>query len=70
MGDIINLGDKKFGEDFSQYLIREKLICAVPWDDAGTYIRFSATFEATSLEAEKEVIAEVGRRLSDVQYEF
>jgi LL-diaminopimelate aminotransferase len=58
------------GEAFSQYLIREKLICTVPWDDAGPYVRFSATFEAASLEEEREVIAEVGRRVSDVTYEF
>jgi LL-diaminopimelate aminotransferase len=58
------------GEAFSQYLIREKLICTVPWDDAGPYVRFSATFEAASLEEEQEVIAEIGRRVSDVTYEF
>ena len=41
-------GGQRFdtGEDFSQFLIREKLICAVPWDDAGPYIRFSVTFQA------------------------
>ena len=34
---------------FCQYLIREKLICTVPWDEAGPYIRLSVTFEAASL---------------------
>jgi len=33
------------GEDFSQYLIKEKLISTVPWDDAGNFVRFSVTFE-------------------------
>ncbi len=57
-------------EDFSQYLIHEKLICTVPWDDAGPYVRFSVTFQAGTPEAEKDVVAEIGRRLSDVQFEF
>lgn len=58
------------GEDFCQYLIREKLICTVPWDEAGPYIRLSVTFEAASVEEERRVVAEIGRRLSDVQFEF
>jgi LL-diaminopimelate aminotransferase len=57
-------------EEFCQYLIREKLICTVPWDDAGPYVRLSVTFQAATLEAEKRVVAEIGRRLSDVQFEF
>ena len=66
------VGGQRFesGEDFSQYLIREKLICTVPWDDAGHYTRFSVTFQAATEAEEQEVIAEIGRRLSDVQYEF
>jgi len=28
------------------------------------------TFEAASVEAEKQVVTEIGRRLSDVQFEF
>ncbi|MBM3226520.1 MAG: LL-diaminopimelate aminotransferase [Candidatus Tectomicrobia bacterium] len=66
------VGGQRFasGEDFSQYLIREKLICTVPWDDVGPYIRLSVTFEAASVEEEKHVIEEIGRRLSDVQFEF
>jgi LL-diaminopimelate aminotransferase len=57
-------------EDFCQYLIREKLICTVPWDDAGPFVRFSVTFQAPTLEAEKEVVNEIGRRLSDVKFVF
>jgi LL-diaminopimelate aminotransferase len=30
-------------EAFSQYLIAEHSICTVPWDDAGAYLRFSAS---------------------------
>jgi len=58
------------GEDFSQYLIREKLISSVPWDDAGHFVRFSVTFVANGEEDEKRVIGEIKRRLSDVEFEF
>jgi len=57
------------GEDFSQWLIREKLISSVPWDDAGHYVRFSATFVARGGAAEEtEVLNEFARRLSDVKF--
>ncbi len=66
------VGAQRFAssEDFSQYLIREKLICTVPWDDVGPYVRFSVTFQAATPAEEERVIAEIGRRLSGVQYEF
>lgn len=57
-------------EDFSQYLIREKLISTVPWDDAGRFIRFSVTFQAKGEAEEARVIDELKRRLTDVQFEF
>ncbi len=57
------------GENFSQWLIREKLISSVPWDDAGHYVRFSATFVARGGEKEeKEVLNEFANRLSDVKF--
>lgn len=57
-------------EDVSQYLIREKLISTVPWDDVGNYIRFSATFEAAGEQAEKEILEELGRRLKSIGLVF
>jgi len=65
-------GGRRFesGEDFSQFLIREKLISSVPWDDAGSFVRFSVTFIAKGEEEEKRVISEIQRRLSDVEFEF
>lgn len=57
-------------EDFSEYLITEKLISTVPWDDAGHYIRLSATFIAAGEEEEKRVMGEVKRRLSEMNLEF
>ncbi len=57
-------------EDFSQYLIKEKLISTVPFDDAGSYIRFSATFVAKDIEDENRVMNEFQKRLSDMQFDF
>jgi LL-diaminopimelate aminotransferase len=57
-------------EDVSQWLITEKLISTVPWDDAGAYLRFSVTFVAKNLADEDRTIAEIQRRLSDVQFVF
>lgn len=56
-------------EDFSQFLIREKLISTVPWDDVGHYVRFSATFEADS-EEENRILQEIETRLGDLDFVF
>ncbi len=59
------------GEDFSQWLIKNKLISSVPWDDSGPYVRFSATFVARGgREDEERVLAEFSRRLSGAKFEF
>lgn len=57
-------------EDFADYLIREKLISTVPWDDAGAYVRFSVTFEAATEADEDAVIAEIVRRLRSAELVF
>ncbi|MDC0267867.1 LL-diaminopimelate aminotransferase [bacterium] len=57
-------------EAASQWLIREKLISTVPWDDAGAFLRFSVTFAAASIEEETSVLGEIRARLSDVSFEF
>src|SRR5690606_6209404 len=57
-------------EDFSQYLIKEHLISTVPWDDAGSYIRFSVTFQADGLTEEKRVFEEIKARLSTSKFIF
>jgi LL-diaminopimelate aminotransferase len=56
--------------EFSEFLIRESLISTVPWDDAGKYIRFSVTFEAESLQREKEVIDEMNKRMKVLKLKF
>ena len=60
----------KSAEDFSQYLITEKLISSVPWDDCGSFVRFSATFEAKGEEDEKRIIGEIKKRLAETEFEF
>ncbi len=57
-------------ESFSEYLIKEKLISSVPWDDVGSYVRFSATFVAKDITDEMRILNEVKRRLSDTEFEF
>ncbi len=57
-------------EEFSEFLITEKLISTVPWDDAGAYIRFSATFESKGKADEQRVLEEFRKRMSGLQFEF
>ncbi len=42
-------------EEMSQFLIRERSICTVPWDDAGPYLRFSVTYPAAT-EADEDAL--------------
>jgi len=58
------------GEEFCNWLIMEKLISSVPWDDAGNFIRFSATFSAPTVEEEEKIYAEIGKRLSEDEFVF
>ena len=51
----------------SQYLITEHSICTVPWDDAGSYLRFSVTYEAETEEEEDALMAETEARLKKIQ---
>lgn len=57
-------------EEFSEFLIAEKLISTVPWDDAGPYIRFSATFETKGKADEQRVLDEFKKRMGGLQFEF
>jgi len=58
------------GEAFSQWLITNELISTVPWDDCGSFVRFSVTFAAKGEEAEKAIAAEIGARLSKYAFSF
>ncbi len=57
-------------EAASQYLIREHSISTVPWDDAGAYLRFSATFESAGDRDDDRVIAELLARLKRADLKF
>lgn len=65
-------GGQRFAsaEDFSQFLIKEKLISTVPWDDVDHYVRFSATFVSNGEADEANKLAEVKKRLSSLEFEF
>jgi LL-diaminopimelate aminotransferase len=56
--------------EFSEFLIRESMISTVPWDDAGKYVRFSVTFEADSVQKEKDVINEMKKRMKVLNLKF
>jgi LL-diaminopimelate aminotransferase len=62
--------DFRSAEEVSQWLITEKLVSTVPWDDAGAYLRFSVTFTARDAADEKRIMATVAERLGDVRFEF
>ncbi|TVP75935.1 MAG: LL-diaminopimelate aminotransferase [Puniceicoccaceae bacterium] len=58
------------GEAFSQWLITQELISTVPWDDCGSFVRFSVTFAAPGVEQEKAIAAEIAARLSKYNFAF
>jgi LL-diaminopimelate aminotransferase len=62
--------DFENAEAASQYLITEQSICTVPWDDAGSFLRFSATYEAADAKAEDALMAETESRLKNIQPVF
>jgi LL-diaminopimelate aminotransferase len=62
--------DFRSAEDASQWLITEKLISTVPWDDAGAYLRLSVTFAAKNHAEEDRIVGELASRLGEVQFEF
>ena len=57
-------------ETFSQWMITEKLVSTVPWDDAGAYVRFSVTFVAKDQNDEQRVLGEIDKRLGSTKFEF
>ena len=50
-------------EAASQWLITQQSIVTVPWDDAGSFLRFSVTYEAPNEAAEDALMVEAERRL-------
>jgi len=56
--------------EVSQWLITEKLISTVSWDDEGACLRWSVTFVAKDQCDEERVLREVASRLADVTLVF
>ncbi|MFH0908297.1 MAG: LL-diaminopimelate aminotransferase [bacterium] len=65
-------GHVAFGsaEEASQFLIRECSVSTVPWDDVGSFLRFSATFESKGDADDDRVLAELERRLKAAKLRF
>jgi LL-diaminopimelate aminotransferase len=68
----IAAGERKFAnaEEASQFLIHEQSISCVPWDDAGNYLRFSATYIAKDEAEEDELMRITVDRLSKLGLKF
>ncbi len=63
-------GTFETAEDVSEFLIKQAHISTVPWDDVGSYLRFSATFAAKDKEDEYRVVEEMKKRLRALELEF
>jgi LL-diaminopimelate aminotransferase len=57
-------------EEASQYLITQLSMVTVPWNEAGEFLRFSATYEADGEAAEDTIMQEAERRLKGVRLLF
>ena len=51
-------------------LITEHGIVTVPWDNAGSFLRFSVTYVADDEQREQELMQETIARLSSVPFTF
>ncbi|MTI67924.1 MAG: LL-diaminopimelate aminotransferase [Firmicutes bacterium] len=60
----------KNAEEVSDFLLKKALISTVPWDDAGSYLRFSVTFIAKDYKKEKEIINTLKERLKKLELLF
>ena len=57
-------------EEASQYFITQHSMVTVPWDDAGSFLRFSVTYEAVDEQAEDAMMAETRRRIGSLELTF
>jgi len=57
-------------EAASQYLITQQSVCTVPWDNAGSFLRFSVTYEAGDGAAEDALMEETRQRLASSKFTF
>ncbi|NQW18762.1 MAG: LL-diaminopimelate aminotransferase [Chloroflexi bacterium] len=66
-GDSVNFAS---AEDATNHLISEAGILTVPWDDAGSFLRFSATYDANGESEEDELMKLLGTRLTALGLRF
>lgn len=57
-------------EDASLWLLKNAHVSTVPWDDAGSFLRFSATFQAKDARDERAVIDSLRDRLISARLSF
>jgi LL-diaminopimelate aminotransferase len=68
----------KNAEEATKYMLEQHGVSTVPWDDVGSYLRFSATFDAGkdynvlagNPEADEVVLTELNKRLGNMQLKF
>ena len=65
-------GSVKFAlaEEATNHFISEAGILTVPWDDAGAFLRFSATYDADGEREEDELMKLLGTRLTALDLRF
>lgn len=57
-------------EEASQFLIHEQSVVCVPWDNAGPFLRFSATYLAKDEREEDELMKETVDRMGRLKLQF
>ena len=57
-------------EQVSQFLITEQSVCTVPWDDAGSFLRWSVTYLVDGPAGEDALMNELEERLARINFEF
>lgn len=57
-------------EEASLYILCHALVSTVPWDDCESFLRFSVTYDADSLDDEISVMNELKNRLLSLNLEF
>ncbi|MEG1131827.1 MAG: LL-diaminopimelate aminotransferase [Romboutsia sp.] len=57
-------------EDASLYILSNSLISTVPWDDCGSFLRFSLTFDADTIQDEVDLVNELKNRLLSLDLIF
>lgn len=65
-------GGRRFekAEEVSQFLITEQSVCTVPWDDAGSFLRWSVTYLVDGEAGEDALMNELEERLANINFEF